>query len=880
MARIIVKSGYIKGKKYKEYYVRYIATRDGVETIKSDYGDKPATKKQKLLIHQLMKDYPSSKELFEYVDFKENSTRENASELISSVLDQNIYDVATKENYVDYIAHRPNVEKLGEHGLFSIDGSNVNLEEVIQEVGEHEGNVWTHIISIKREDATRLNYDHADSWMHLCQAKANELAKAMKVNPAHFRWYAAFHNEGHHPHIHMVAYSTDLKEGFVTKQGINEIRRMFGNEIFHQDLMQIYDKQTKARDELKQYSQKKVSQLLSGLDGLQEPSHAIFQSCRKLMESLKDYHGRAYYVYLPNEAKQYVIEIIQELEKDETVHNLYQQWQHYRQEILHTYQDAIEERLPLFQQKAFKGIKNIIVQEVLKMRDHVIFPDENDHDATVDDSILFHDEKITDLTNEQLEIHSQNYQMKWTDNYKQGVAMFYGGEEEQNLEQAKVLLERECDYNNVLGYSMMAKWFEVHGDETKRDEMYQKAMNGFEDLLMSNPEDDFVQTYCHYRLGKHYLYGMGTDVDYKEAFLHFQDCEDNPYALYSLGTMYQRGLGVEQDDTKAFYYFQRSADKNVYGAYETARHLETGIGCEIDKEEADKYYKNCYQRFLRMISKREDDNLLYRLGMMSYQGKGCQADPESSKIYLQKAVEMKNQNSKILLAKIYLETDDFEHIHEAIQWLEESNDPINHYMLGKEYQEGNHIEQDLKQALFHFRQCENPFSWYRMSQIYEELEDMDSSIVYLRKAVDDGYDPAIIKLASYLLDGSVVDKDIEEAITLLKQADEHDHAYAQYLLGRLFLFGQEVEQDKDLAKEYLTKSAKQGNEYAQYLLDHMDDYHSVSTTLLVSRLLHHISRMFEQQLPNTNNNPLAGVDKKLQSQIIKKKLSMGQKIGH
>lgn len=191
----------MKGRAHKEYYVKYIATRDGVEKIQMSHGDKPVTPKQKELIKHLMDDYPDSKAMFEYEDYMSDSNRENASELISAIMDQNIHDVATKENYVNYIANRPRVERLGEHGLFSDAGKSIILNDVVKEVGKHEGNVWTHIISLKREDAKRLGFDHANSWMNLCHAKRNELAEAMRIAPNNLRWYAAFHNEGHHPHI-------------------------------------------------------------------------------------------------------------------------------------------------------------------------------------------------------------------------------------------------------------------------------------------------------------------------------------------------------------------------------------------------------------------------------------------------------------------------------------------------------------------------------------------------------------------------------------------------------------------------------------------------------------------------------------------------------
>lgn len=366
MVRIIVKSGYMKGKSHKEYYVNYIATREGVEKFKSDYGNMKATKKQQKLIQQLIKDYPTATGMFEYNDFKENPTRENASEFISSVIDTNLDDITTKENYIDYISHRPRVEKLGEHGLFSDAGLQFELNDVVKEIGEHEGNVWTHIISIKREDATRLGFDSVQSWMSLCQEKRNDLAKAMKIDPNNLKWFAAFHNEGHHPHIHMVAYSKNPKEGYLTKKGIESIRKQYAGSIFKNDLLHIYENQTANRDEIKKYSKEKVVEILNGMDHEHFDSSQIFNDLLKLKMSLKDYHGRMMYAYIPKESKQIINDILRELEKDKNIAQLYEQWYLYKQQGNETYNDTILERLPLLEQKEFKSIKNMILNMVMQ----------------------------------------------------------------------------------------------------------------------------------------------------------------------------------------------------------------------------------------------------------------------------------------------------------------------------------------------------------------------------------------------------------------------------------------------------------------------------------------------------------------------------------
>ena len=424
-----MKTGYINKSSHKEFYVKYIATRDGVDTYTSTYGDSPATKKQKELIEEIKKDFSNVQDMFEYSDYTSNTTRKNASELISTVMDQNINGVISKEKYVSYIANRPRVEKLGKHGLFSDAGIVVNLNRVVHEIGQHEGYVWTHIISLKREDATRLGYDNVQSWMSLCQSKRNELAKAMKIDPAHLKWYAAFHNEGHHPHIHMVVYSTDPKEGFVTRAGIEEIRRIYGHEIFHNDLLHSYQNQTEKRDEIKHYSKELIEKLLYDMNHQMSHNEILFDKISELKESLKNYHGRLMYAYIPRESKQLINDILRELERDHTLTVFYEQWKMYKEDIVATYSNKDMLQLPLFEQREFKSIKNMILKEVMSYDENKVLqyeqfgeyfisklPEDTDNEliSPIDDMIVSY--KANDST----------FTIDWSDQYKQSVQLFYG----------------------------------------------------------------------------------------------------------------------------------------------------------------------------------------------------------------------------------------------------------------------------------------------------------------------------------------------------------------------------------------------------------------------------------------------------------------------
>ncbi|WP_350318843.1 tetratricopeptide repeat protein [Thomasclavelia cocleata] len=396
--------------------------------------------------------------------------------------------------------------------------------------------------------------------------------------------------------------------------------------------------------------------------------------------------------------------------------------------------------------------------------------------------------------------------------------------------------------------------------------------------MLGCAENDFIEEYCHYRLGKDYLYGVGTNQNYEKAMVHFLQ-SDNQYSWYSLGQMYQRGLGTNKNEEIAFEYFLKSAEaSNPFALYETARCYELGTGCLKDKGTAEYYYKNAYLKFESMVKVNEDDNLLYRLGMMNIKGKGVEQNIDLGIHFLEKAVELDNASAKIQLAKLYLDNDDFEHIAKALEWLHETDRGNAYFILGREYMKGVHIEKDIAQAIHYFQKCEsNEYAYYYLYKLFEELNDDEQSIHYLQKAVDMNNEVAQVQMARLLIDGIKIDKNIDQAVSLLMKAEEKNNPFAQYILGKLFLFGNEVEQDKKLALTYLEKSAKQGNIYAQYLIDHMGQYQQQNLAMMTARFFHHISRIFEQQLPVNTNNPLAHVDKKLNQKIRMKKQALGQR---
>lgn len=248
MARLIVKSPYIKcgGGQGAGGYMKYIATRERVEIIPDD---RPPTRKQEQLITKLVNDFPDTKGLLEYEDYTTRPTKANASSLITLALEENWSQVQSSEGYAKYIATRPRAERLGDHGLFG-DEDSVDLDKAMSELEHYTGNVWTHIISLHREDAERLGYNNAQAWRSLLRTHRNDIAAAMKIPPQDFRWYAAFHDEGKHPHVHMMAWSVKPGQAYLSKDGIRQIKSTLTNQIFQQEMLHLYEQKSESRDEL------------------------------------------------------------------------------------------------------------------------------------------------------------------------------------------------------------------------------------------------------------------------------------------------------------------------------------------------------------------------------------------------------------------------------------------------------------------------------------------------------------------------------------------------------------------------------------------------------------------------------------------------------
>lgn len=397
MAKLVTKFKYLKPnrKVSADGYAKYIATREGVEKIDDTKKFAPATEKQKNLIEKILKDFPDSKDMFEYVDYLEKQNQGSASDFISRVMEDYAYEISGRKAYADYIATRPRAERFGSHGLFTDDGVQVQLSKVTEELDKHKGNIWTAIISIRREDAERLGFNTGTRWRDMLRTQTEALAKNLKIPMENLRWYAAFHNESHHPHVHLIAYSTVENEGYLTQKGVENLRSSFAKDIFQQDLLCIYERQTEHRDKLRAEARDIVEDLVSKINSEIYISASIQNKLLELADKLSKTKGKKVYGYLKSDVKALVDSIVDELANDGRIKKLYDLWYEQKENTIRTYTDEIPDRIPLAQNKEFKSIKNAIIKEALKLNltEDVVEKSENSDNESV--SNLFEYEENT-----------------------------------------------------------------------------------------------------------------------------------------------------------------------------------------------------------------------------------------------------------------------------------------------------------------------------------------------------------------------------------------------------------------------------------------------------------------------------------------------------
>lgn len=727
MAKIVTKFKYLKpeSKQSAGGYARYIATREGVEKIDDSKQFAPVTVKQQELIQKLLKDFPDSADSLEYHDYLAQHNVATASEFITRTVEDNSYEIAGRESYAKYIATRPRAEKIGRHGLFTDKGVPVHLTKVQEELNKHEGNIWTAIISLRREDAERLDYNNGARWRDMLRSQALAMAKNMRISIKNLRWYAAFHNESHHPHVHLILYSTDPDEGYLTERGIENLRSSFAREIFAQDLVSIYAKQTESRDKLRADSQFIVEEIVSQINSGEYDNPTVEKLLRQLSDKLSHVSGKKQYGYLKADVKDIVDNIIIELSKDERIAKLYDIWYEQREKVLRTYTDTLPKRIPLVDNDTFKPIKNHVIAEALRIESESLFDEE--FDSSADSAVSF------------LEIVPEE-----------------------------------------LGADMEA------ADSVEADEL--------------------MNTNTALKLGKLYLREDYSGYDPLKAvdYLEIAASSGNSYAQFLLGKLYLQGDVIGNDSELALRYLTEAAENG-------------------------------------------NDIAMYILGKELLLGENLPKDVSQGFDLLVKAMDSGNQYAKFLLAKEYLSGENIPRYPDiAVQLLEElsaDNFEYAEYRLGKLYYQGVNMPQDIGRAVYHFEKAldaGNQYAAYQLGKIYlNELHDTDKAVFYLKAAAEEG------------------------------------NPYAQYQLGKLYLYGNGVVKNVELAYEYLIESAKNGNPYALQLLNSHSKGRGASVAMCSMSLLHHLSRIIQNQIEQNRRRRKVKTDRKTRQKIDDKKFGLG-----
>lgn len=564
MAGLIVKSPYIKCGQNIGGYLRYIATRERVEILPDD---RPPTQKQTELVQKLARDFPKSQELLEYQDYQASPTKARASAFLTRALEENWDKVSQSEVYMRYIATRPRAERLGGHGLFG-DEDGVDLQKAMAELEHYEGNVWTHILSLHRADAERLGFNNTSAWRNLLRAHRSDIAAAMNIPPQDFHWYAAFHNEGDHPHVHMMAWPAKPGQGYLSRDGIRQIKSTLTNDIFKQDLLHIYEEKSSARDVLIRETRRAMveltQQMAESVCGHAQAEQRIFT----LAQSLGTVKGRKSYGYLPKPLKKQVDEIVELLERLPTVDACYQKWWELQCELEQFYSGKEKARPPLSQQKVFRAIKNGVIQEAEHIRlGQISFEDSGmEEDITIDDRELSwpclellgmtqnqelplseRDRAAADL--EQLAIGGNPHAQ-----YFLGILYRDGGLLIPDAERARHWLEQAARQElPAAGYALGRLYLSEDPDvrdPAKGIQWLETAAHGG-----SSP--------AAYRLGKVYLRGEDAPKDTAKAVEYLRQAAEgqDPQAQYLLGKLYLMGEGVPQDKNAAYAWFCSAAEQ-------------------------------------------------------------------------------------------------------------------------------------------------------------------------------------------------------------------------------------------------------------------------------------------------------------------------------
>ncbi len=608
--------------------------------------------------------------------------------------------VSERENYVGYLANRPN-----SHGLFNEKDDPINLEKVAKEVANHSGNVYTHVVSLRRDDAQKMGYDNLNAWRDLVIRQIPNIAKNQKIDLKNLRWYAAFHDKETNPHVHIIVYSENEREGFLTNHGIEKIRSGFANDIYYDELHHLYEQQTDLRNLLKKESEQLMKSLVEKISQNNNFDMELINLVAKLRTQLAESKGKKVYGYLKLDVKKTVDEIFSRLADNDSVKKMYDLWCEMEQQK-HDVYSSVKVNFPsLVDNKEFRSVKNMIVQTVLEM-DFPTFdmeieipePAEINWDTTsqIDEALI---DSVEDSPQNRLYI-------KWSDSYKEAHKLILSKESIlDDYQKAEKILMSES--NNVLALHDLGKLYSMEEsglkDNEKSCKFYEKALKG---LLQIESKAKKIKPYLQYQIGMMYLKGLGTPIDNKKAVEYFEKSAE-------LGNQYAKRL-------LAFEYI---SGKNF------TQNIEKGIPLLTEFADSGKAFA------------------CYKLGNLYLKGKVVKRDLDKAERYLLSAEN--NEYTQYALGALYLQKEKYD-IQKAVSYLEKSADKNmwSSYQLGRLYLFGTDgLEKDQEKAMHFLNQSAeqgNEYAQYIIDNTEKfESEMLDNTVfslfVNLSRCIEDDY---------------------------------------------------------------------------------------------------------------------------------------------
>ncbi len=859
-ARIVLNSRYIHiaqpGEKAGKYAMtkdaaaglaEYIGTREGVSlNLNEETLNKNTTRNQNDIIEELLKYVPESKDTFEYRDYKDNPTVGNASEYITraSELGQfGLVDIGEATNLIEYVAKRPGAVRVGEHGLFS-SSAEVDLKKVQEEISNCKGRIWTHVVSIRREDADRLGYDTQQPWRNMVLSQLDNIAKQSNIPLQNLHWYAGMHNTGHHPHIHLIVFSDNPKEGKLTAEGIKAMKAGFSQSIFHDERLHIYEQKTQLRDDIKN----QIEIILDRLDTNPEKQFSdkeaaiIYQKLSELGAAIKELPGRHVYKFLPKELKPVVDELMALLVKVPEIQRLYELYCGGHAELEKMYRLNPNDVNPIVDNKEFYSIKNQIVTQAEKLAEELeqksgrasAFQNEpvelasNPESQTAPHSDGNLDSLYENIPPEQ-EFQAPPYEQSDDDEYSvphsdDNLSSLYDSVPPESENQTNPIddyeppVESEPNQSKANGSTPNGKFNSNDRKTDTFEETYTKAMNG-------NAE-------ARYQLAKKYLYGTDVEKDYIQAQMWYGLAATSGHsrAKYELGKMYLYGIGIEKDLILGKEY--------CLDAYWDFRSTVTAeIGYDVG---SDIYANTPIQKLGLPALSKGSAYLEYCLGRMEYAGEGVEKNNIKAHRWFESAAYHKHVHSDYYLGKLSYTgegvtqsyTDAAEHYEAAAN----GKDKYAYYAIGKMHFDGKGVKQDYAQAAQWFSQASKEdvsYADYQLAKMCEKGLGLDqdtvvAGILYKKalgeflgqeKQQSDGFIECRIGQIYSRGEGTPVD--VSEAIKWFTAAEQNEKPHAAYCLGKLYLQGNGIEQNYVTAFRYLLKAAEQEDKNAYYMVGSM-----------------------------------------------------------